>query len=281
MAAARGPPWQTARGVADNRAQILALPSLSPLERLAHRPRAGATNAMIDTDTVSTATDAALDDPTARLRTRGPEALSEAELLGVLLEHGRTHAASSRYASRVLDAYGGARGLLRSGFGELSMDLGARRALRLIAAIELSRRALCEPLHPAIALRSSRDVLRAFDARLAELPDEVVLAVLLDVKQRPVAERMLARGGPSGCALSVRDVFAAAVREAAVGIVLVHNHPSGDPTPSEEDRALTEALAKAGRALGLPLVDHVIVARGRAFSFLDAGLLGEARKEEP
>jgi DNA repair protein RadC len=75
-------------------------------------------------------------------------------------------------------------------------------------------------------------------------------------------------------------VFAAAVREAAVGVVLVHNHPSGDPTPSEEDRAFTEALAKAGRTLGVPLVDHVIVARGRAFSFLDAGLLGEARREQ-
>jgi DNA repair protein RadC len=241
---------------------------------------AGATNAMIDTDTVSHTVNASLDEPSARVRARGPEALSEAELLGVLLEHGRTHSSSTRFASRVLDAYGGARGLLRAGFGELALDLGARKALRLVAAIELSRRALCEPLHPANALRSSRDVLRAFDARLAELPDEVVLAVLLDVKQRPVAERMLARGGPSGCALAVRDVFAAAVREAAVGVVLVHNHPSGDPTPSEEDRAFTEALAKAGRTLGVPLVDHVIVARGRAFSFLDAGLLGEARREQ-
>jgi DNA repair protein RadC len=236
---------------------------------------------MIDTDTVNTDANASLDEPAARLRTRGPEALSEAELLGVLLEHGRTHAASSRHAARVLDAYGGARSLLRSGFGELAMDLGARRAVRLIAALELSRRALCEPLNAAVAIRSSRDVLRAYDARMAELPDEIVLAVLLDVKQRPVAERMLARGGPSGCAVSVRDVFAAAVREAAVGVVLVHNHPSGDPTPSEEDRALTNALAIAGRSLGVALVDHVIVARGRAFSFLDAGLLTEARKEQP
>jgi DNA repair protein RadC len=116
----------------------------------------------------------------------------------------------------------------------------------------------------------------AYGARLAELPDEVVLAVLLDVKQRPVAERVLARGGPAGCAVSARDVFALAVRESAVGVVLVHNHPSGDPAPSEADRACTAALASAGAALGIALVDHVILGRGRAFSFLDAGLLRDS-----
>lgn len=217
------------------------------------------------------------DEPMVRLRNLGPEALSEAELLGVILEHGRTHVASSRYAARVLDAYGGARALFRAGFGELAMDLGARRALRLMAAIELSRRALSAPLNATTALRSSRDVLKAYDLRLADLADEHVLVVLLDVKQRPVAERVIARGGPAGCAISVRDIFALAVREAAVALVLVHNHPSGDPTPSDEDRALTEALCAAGAAIGLPLVDHVIVARGRAFSFLDAGMLPEGR----
>ncbi|MBL8682508.1 MAG: DNA repair protein RadC [Myxococcales bacterium] len=236
---------------------------------------------MIDHDTADNAPREGSDEPLARLRNHGPEALSEAELLGVLLEHGRTHAASSRYAARVLDAYGGARSLARAGFGELAIDLGAKRALRFMAAIELSRRALSEPLRAGVPLRSSRDVHRAFEARVAELPDEVVLAVLLDVKQRPVAERMIARGSPAGCAVSVREVFALAVREAAVGIVLVHNHPSGDPTPSEADRAITDELVRAGLVLGLPLVDHVIVARSKAFSFLDAGLLGDARMEQP
>lgn len=231
---------------------------------------------MIDMDTVSERARSA-HDPIARFRTHGVDALSDAELLGVLLERGRTPAAALRHATRVLDTYGSARSLLRTGFGELALDFGARRAMRLIAAFELSRRVFSEPLCPASPMRSSRDVQLAFGHRLAELPEEIVLAVLLDVKQRPVAERMIARGGPSGCALSVRDIFAVAVREAAVGMVLIHNHPSGDPTPSEEDRQLTSVLHNAGRVIGLPLVDHVIVGRGRVFSFLDAGLLPDAR----
>jgi DNA repair protein RadC len=276
MAADTLPPWR--RRVA--RAENTVISATGSLERRA-QPRSvheGATT-MIDPDASEPTPIASIDDPRARLRRHGPDALSEAELLGMLLEHGRTPAASSRYAARVLESYGGARALLRSGFGELSMDLGASNAARLTAALELSRRALCEPLRPAIPLRSSREVRLAYEARLAELPDERVIAVLLDVKQRPVAERTLAFGDAMGCAVSVRAVFALAVREGAVGIVLVHNHPSGDPTPSDEDRALTATLVSAGRVLGLPLVDHVIVGRSNAFSFLDAGLLDDARKD--
>ncbi|MDP3274069.1 MAG: DNA repair protein RadC [Deltaproteobacteria bacterium] len=228
---------------------------------------------MIDLDTADTPLP--LDTPHERLRRLGPDALSDAELLGILLEHGRTPAASVRFSNRVLEGYGGLRSLHRAGFGELAMDLGARRALRLIAAGALSARALCEPLAHRTVLRSSRDVHAAYFAKLASQPDEQVLAVLLDVKQRPVAERTLARGGPTGCAVSIRAVFALAVREGAAGVVLVHNHPSGDPTPSDDDLSLTRHVRQAGSLLDLPLVDHVILGRDGVFSFLDAGLLEE------
>jgi DNA repair protein RadC len=228
---------------------------------------------MIDPEAPEAARAASFDDPRARLRRLGPEALSEAELLGLLLERGRSPSTRARYAARVLDAYGGARSLFRAGLGALSLDLGASQAERITAALELSRRALSEPLSPERALRSSQDVLRAFDGRFAGVTDERVIAVLLDVKQRPVAERAIAIGGPTGCAFAVRELFALAVREGAAALVLVHNHPSGDPSPSDEDRAVTAAVARAGRLLSLPLVDHVIVSQGRAFSFLDAGLL--------
>jgi DNA repair protein RadC len=231
---------------------------------------------MIDPEAPEAARSASNDEPRARLRRLGPEALSEAELLGLLLDRGRSSVTRARYAARVLDAYGGARSLFRAGLGALSLDLGASEAERLTAALELSRRAMADPLVRESPLRSSHDVLRAFDARFAGVTEERVMAVLLDVKQRPVAERAIALGGPTGCAFSVRELFALAVREGAAALVLVHNHPSGDPTPSEEDRAVTLSIARAGRLLGLALVDHVIVARGRAFSFLDAGLLDPA-----
>ena len=207
----------------------------------------------------------------ARLRRRGPEALSEADLLGLLLGRGRSPSTRSRYAARVLGAYGGARSLFRAGLGALSLDLGASQAERLTAALELSRRALSEPLSPERALRSSRDVLRAFDARFAGVTDERVIAVLLDVKQRPVAERAIALGGPTGCAFAVRELFALAVREGAAALLLVHNHPSGDPSPREEARAGTAPGARAGRRLGVAPVHHVSVSPGGAFRLLAAG----------
>jgi DNA repair protein RadC len=104
-----------------------------------------------------------------------------------------------------------------------------------------------------------------------------VLAVVLDARHRPVAERRIATGGPASCGVSVRDVFALAVREGGAAVLLVHNHPSGDPAPSRDDIDLTAALVRAGDTLELPLLDHVIVGREGSFSFLDAGLLRPER----
>jgi DNA repair protein RadC len=123
---------------------------------------------------------------------------------------------------------------------------------------------------------SSRDVVAAYGRRLVDQVDERVIAVVLDTRQRPVAERLLATGDPLECAVGVRQVFALAVREGGAGILLVHNHPSGDPAPSPADVELTAALTAAGRALDLPLIDHVIVAQDGWFSFLDSGMLPAA-----
>lgn len=213
------------------------------------------------------------EDPQSRFRRLGPEALSDQELLDIFLNNGRSQRASARYASRVLETYGSVRSMLRAGYGELALELGDHRAARLCVANELIRRAMCERLTPTIALRSSRDVQRAYGPLTENTPDECIRVVLLDIRQRPLVERVVARGGASSCPVSVRDIFAMAVRESAAAMILIHNHPSGDPSPSEEDISLTRALAHAGEALGLPLIDHVILGQGSAFSFLDAGIL--------
>jgi DNA repair protein RadC len=211
--------------------------------------------------------------PRERLRRHGVEALSDAELLALVLGTGRPGESVVALAARMLAEHGGARSLVHTGVGEIARDVGEARAARLIGATELARRALTTPLDPRTPYASSRDVVSAFGPKLRDRVDEVVIAVLVDVRHRPVAERQLAFGGPSACAIGVRDVFALAVREGGAGVLLVHNHPSGDPTPSKDDVAFTHALLEAGDVLELPLLDHVIVARDGSFSFLDAGLL--------
>jgi DNA repair protein RadC len=211
--------------------------------------------------------------PRERLRRLGIEALSDAELLALVLGSARNEEPALELATHLLGTYGGARGLLRTGVGAIAHEVGFARAARLAGATELSRRALATPLDARAPFTSSRDVVNAFGPRLIDRVDECVYAVLLDARQRPLAERQLASGGPSSCPIGVREVFALAVREGGAAVLLVHNHPSGDPTPSTEDLQLTAALADAGTALELPLLDHVIIAREGSFSFLDAGLL--------
>jgi DNA repair protein RadC len=211
--------------------------------------------------------------PRERLCRFGVESLSDAELLALVLGTGRRGEPVSALAVRVLGEFGGPHGLLQAGRGNLAKAIGLGRAARLIGAAELVRRAAAQRLDPHTPYSSSQDVIAAFAPLLADQPDERVMAVVLDARQRPVAERQLAAGGPASCSVGVRQIFALAVREGGAGVILVHNHPSGNPTPSTEDLTLTQALANAGHVLELPLVDHVILGREGSFSFLDAGLL--------
>lgn len=206
--------------------------------------------------------------PQARLRRLGADALMDAELLSVLTGE------PFELVAKVLCKYGSLRSLVtRAGYGGLSEDISEEAAQRIHAASELIRRAMCEPLRAGAPLRSSRDVQRAYGPMMAHLTEEMVRVVLLDVRQRPVAERVVARGGVGSCPVNVREIFALAIREAAAGVIMIHNHPSGDPTPSAEDIALTSQLVKAGDLIGLPLIDHVILGRSTLYSFLDVGQL--------
>lgn len=211
--------------------------------------------------------------PRERLKRVGVEALAEAELLALVLGTGRPNEPVDVLSARLLGDYGGARGLFHVGAGELAGTLGFARAARLSGALELARRALAAPLDARSPYGSSRDVVRAYAPRLVDRVDEQVIAVVLDSRHRAVAERRIATGGPASCGVSLREIFALAIREGGLSLLLVHNHPSGDPAPSREDVALTCALVRAGDALELPLLDHVIVGREGSFSFLDAGLL--------
>ncbi len=216
--------------------------------------------------------------PRERLAQAGAECLSEAELLALLLGTGSREETVTVLAARILMAGGGLAGLSRMGRGELLRlhGLGEGKASRLLAAIEIGRRVASQPLHRGRRIASSADVYEALGPRLAGAEVERFLAIPLDARNRPLGELVIAVGGLVQCPVSPSDVYRALLREAASGVIFAHNHPSGDPTPSHDDLALTERLALAGELLGVRVLDHVIVTKNDYFSFRDRGLLRDA-----
>ncbi len=144
-------------------------------------------------------------------------------------------------------------------------------ALRWEAVVELARRVLSAPLPRQEPFRSGADVFGRYRYLLADSPVEVFLSVLLDVKHRPLREERVSAGILDGSLIHPREVFVAAVRERAAAVILVHNHPSGDPAPSAQDREVTRRLRSAGGILGIPVIDHVILGDGSFFSFREEG----------
>ncbi|AKF08415.1 DNA repair protein RadC [Sandaracinus amylolyticus] len=215
------------------------------------------------------------DGPRERLRREGREALSEEELVALVLGTGSAREPVTVLAARVVREIGGAAGLARSGVGGLSSidGLGESKAMRLVAAIELGRRVQQRPWSPGPKIETSRDVDDLLRPRLADQEIEQFVALALDAKNRVSAELKIAVGGLSACPVAPADVFRAILREAAASVVFAHNHPSGDSTPSADDIALTDRLVRAGTLLGVRVLDHVVVGREGYFSFVDAGLL--------
>jgi DNA repair protein RadC len=179
-------------------------------------------------------------------------------------------------AARVFEEAGGLGGLASRGIGALACELKLPLACaaRLAAAVELGIRVAALARDPSLdAATSAADVERWGRARLVALPHEELWALLLDTRNRIIGERMIARGGLHAMAITARDVLRPVVREAVSAFVLVHNHPGGDPCPSQEDVTFTSTIASAAATLGMILVDHVVVAREASVSMLESGLM--------
>ena len=216
--------------------------------------------------------DLPLDDrPREKMRRHGPETLSDAELLAILIGSG----------TRGKNAIQLARELLRDGLsaiGRSSADALARtngvgdaKATRIAAAFEIARRIAA----PSGDGDRYDDALagRALVSRYSQEAQEHLGAILLDSRQRVLKQCEIFVGTVARALVSSRDVVRIALEANAVGVVLFHNHPSGDPAPSADDRAVTRQLVEAGRVLDLPVYDHVIVGASRYLSFAEAGLL--------
>jgi len=216
------------------------------------------------------------DRPRERLRSLGPGALTAVELLAILIGTGTSKRDAIVVAGDLLAAAGGSvRALARQPIGALALvsGVGNAKAARVAVALELARRAAVEESATAPVIRSPADVHRVCGPALRDLAVEEFRLLVLDTQHRVGRNLLITRGLLDSSLVHPREVFRAAIAEAAAGIVVVHNHPSGNPAPSADDRAVTRQLVEAGRLLDIPVYDHVIVGGGRYFSFAEAGLL--------
>ena len=201
--------------------------------------------------------------------------LSDVELLALVLATGTGRADVLCVARGLLDRFGDLRGISRASLSGLQAQpgVGPAKASRLQAALELGRRTVGPAVLRGDPLRSSRQVAEAYRPRLGHLDREHFFVLLLDTKHRLIKDYCVSVGCLDGTIVHPREVFRPAIVESAAAVLLVHNHPSGDPAPSAEDRAVTTRLARTAEILGVDLLDHIIVGRGGSFSFRDAGEL--------
>jgi len=212
--------------------------------------------------------------PRERLAQLGPGALSDGELLAVLLGGG-TRSKTAVDLGRELVADGWDK-LAERSVRELESvgGVGPARAAVLVAALEVGRRVRRAAVVRR-AIRSGDDVAQLLGDEMMALTQEQFRVILVNAKQQVVAVETPFVGGLTSVEVHPREVFRAAVRVSAAGVILVHNHPTGDPVPSRDDRLLTKRLAHAGDVLGIPVLDHVVLGRGRHVSFRELGFLGE------
>ncbi len=213
--------------------------------------------------------------PRERLQKLGSAALSEAELLAIIFKTGTKKDNVLDVSNKLIGKYNGFQKLAECSFTELQAinGIGPAKACQVMAMFELFRRH--KPAQAAggtAAIKSPKDVLDLYSPRLDGLKKETFLMVMLNVRKRVIRDEVVSVGNLTGTVVHPREVFLPAIKESAHSIVIVHNHPSGDPTPSEEDREITSVLSKAGKLLDIQMVDHVILAGcGKYYSFRETG----------
>ena len=209
--------------------------------------------------------------PRERLLKKGSEFLTDAQLLAILLRTGKVKTSALTVAVEVLKRAGSLRALGQLSAEELQMveGVGPAKAAQIKAAVELGKRIATKPLAARLKVLSSKDIYVHYHPSLSILKKEVFIAVLLDGKNRVIREVLISQGSLTVNVVHPREVFNPAIRDSAAAIVVIHNHPSGDPCPSPEDIDLTKRLVATGEILGIKVLDHVVVGDGSYYSFSD------------
>jgi DNA repair protein RadC len=213
--------------------------------------------------------------PRERLYAKGAEALADAELLAIQLGSGTRGQSAVDVARALLARYGSLTELAGRGAAELAAvkGVGCAKAVRLVAAFELTRRLRSRGNGEKIILGSPDRVFEHVGPLMEDLKKEVFRVLLLDSQNGLLRDVVVSEGTLSASLVHAREVFKPAIVESAAAVILVHNHPSGDPSPSKEDIRLTRQLVECGRLLDLRVHDHVIVGRGRFVSLAQRGAI--------
>ncbi len=211
----------------------------------------------------------ASDRPRERLAQHGADKLSTQELLAILLRTGVTGEPVLELAQHLLQEYGGLFGLARATFAELTRrnGVGFAKASTLKAALELAGRLSMEAQSQELTVvRSSEDVAKLLMWTMSPLEQEQFRILMLDMKNRVIRNRIIYSGSLNSSPVRIAEIFKPAILEGAASIIAVHNHPSGDPTPSEDDIRTTDDIRRAGELVDIPLLDHIIIGRQRYVS---------------
>lgn len=213
--------------------------------------------------------------PREKLLALGAEALSNAELLAILLRTGSARESAVQLAVRLLSRSGGLRllpGLSMEEMEEIK-GLGPAKAVQIKAALELGRRLATLPPEEAQSITSPQRAAAIFMEQLRYRRKEYFMILLLNTKNHVISKEEISVGSLNASIVHPREIFNIPLRKSAASVILVHNHPSGDPSPSQEDLEVTRRLVEAGNILGIAVRDHLIIGDGCYFSFKEKGLL--------
>jgi DNA repair protein RadC len=200
-----------------------------------------------------------------------------AALVAVILGGAAGSAAAQASSRRLLRHFGSAAALTQASEAEICRAAGvsSRQAERLRAALVLGRQLCSAPLKAGQRFSNSRDLFQRYRAQFFSASKEYFLSLQLNSKNQLIREVLISIGSLNSSVVHPREVFAPAVRDGTAAVIFMHNHPSGDPAPSREDRECTQRLCQAGKILGIRVLDHVVLGYEDYFSFADAGLLLE------
>ncbi len=212
--------------------------------------------------------------PRERLQYFGPTALSNAELLAILLRVGIPGENVVTLSTRLLADFGGLAGLVKASFSDLASvkGMGTAKAAQLKAAVELGRRLLISSPDARPQITSPLDAANLLMLEMGGLEQENLRTLLLDTKNRVIASPTVYVGNVNSSIIRVSEVFREAIRENATALIVAHNHPSGDPTPSPEDVQVTRSIVEAGSLLGIEVLDHLVIGHQRFVSLKERGL---------
>jgi DNA repair protein RadC len=214
------------------------------------------------------------DRPRERLASLGPQALSNSELIAILLRVGVPGENAVQVGQRLLQQFGGISGIHRAPFDEMIKQhgIGEAKAAQIKAAIELGRRLTLEAPEERPIINSPADAAALVQYEMSALEQEHLRVILLDRRNHVLEVVDLYRGSVNSSQVRVAEIFREAIRKNASALIVVHNHPSGDPTPSPDDVAVTRAIVQAGKMLDVDVLDHMVIGQGRWISLKERGL---------